>query len=74
MEGECNGGLCGNQSISPVTSQIGAVAPAGFRNEIRDVCLEECSPRNNRDSSQDHQSPKTLVEDPSLRDKDYLQD
>lgn len=74
MAGESNGGLCGNQSISPVTSQIGGVAPAGFRNEIRDLCLEECSPRNNKDSSQDHHSPKSLVEDPILRDKDHLQD
>lgn len=68
VEGEGNSGPI-NNSTQCSDPQAGRVAPTHPRKNIQDLCPEERSPRNSKDTAQDPQTPRPLVEDPSLKDK-----
>uniref|UniRef100_A0A8C5DHN0 PiggyBac transposable element-derived protein domain-containing protein n=1 Tax=Gouania willdenowi TaxID=441366 RepID=A0A8C5DHN0_GOUWI len=70
LEGEGISGARGHWGTRGSDPQTGGVAPADPRKYIRHLGPEKCSSRNSKDTAQNPQAPRPLVEDPSLEEKE----
>uniref|UniRef100_A0A8C5EKN9 Uncharacterized protein n=1 Tax=Gouania willdenowi TaxID=441366 RepID=A0A8C5EKN9_GOUWI len=69
LEGEGISGARGHWGTRGSDPQTGGVAPADPRKYIRHLGPEKCSSRNSKDTAQNPQTPRPLVEDLSLEEK-----